>query len=84
MDTKGTSWRGISQIQIEIENIVLFDLQLATNDIHQELAFFQFVGDDTKNRQHIFLLAEFYAIVYLTIEVDSQITDLEQGALYMQ
>ena len=38
----------------------------------------------SEQRQHILLLAELYAIVYLTVEVNGKIAYLQQGALDMQ
>ena len=74
---------GIVEIEVEIENVCILYAQFLGDEIDKEITPFEFAAYNTENRQHILLTAESHTIVYLTIEVDSQITDLEQGALYM-
>ena len=84
MNAEGAGWSGISQIEIEVEDIFFLDIQFAGNHVHQQITLFQFIVDDAEDREHILLLAQLHAIVHLTVEVDSKIADLQQWALYMK
>ena len=84
MHTEGTGRSSISQIEVEVENIFFLDIQFACNYIHQEISLLQFIIDDTQDRENILLLAQFYTIIHLTVEVDGKIADLQQWALDMK
>ena len=84
MYTEGAGRSGISQIEIEVEDIFFLDIQFAGNHVHQQITLFQFIVDDAEDREHILLLAQLHAIVHLAVEVDSEIADLQQWALDME
>ncbi len=81
MHTEGAGWSGISQIEVEVENILFLDIQFAGYYIHQEVSLLQFIIDDAKDRENILLLAQLHTIIHLTVEVDGKIADLQQWAL---
>ena len=84
MYTEGAGWSGISQIEIEIKNILFLDIQFVGYHIHQEVTLLQFIIDDAEDRKYILLLAQLHTIIHLAVEVDSEIADLQQWALHMK
>ena len=82
--TEGAGRSGISQIEIEVEDIFFLDIQFAGNHVHQQITLFQFIVDDAEDREHILLLTQLHAIVHLAVEVDSEIADLQQRSLDME
>ena len=81
----------VCKVKVEVENV--FSAEIATccvavqflkNYISQEIAGFELACNLSEQRQHIFLLAESYAVVHLTVEVDSKIAYLQEWALDVQ
>ena len=72
--------RGIGQVEVEVEDVLLLHLQLLTNQVDEQLALLQLILDDSEYRQHVLLFAQLHAIVHLAIEVDGQVADLQQWA----
>ena len=77
MHTESTGWCGIGQIKVKVEDVLLFDSQFSADDVHQQITAFQLACDYSQYRQHVLLLAQLHAIVYLTVEVDGKIADLQ-------
>ena len=80
MHAKGAGGCGVGEVEVEVENVVALHLallvQLLQDDIHQQVAFLQLIGDLSEQGQHILLSAQFHAIVDLSVEVDGEVTDL--------
>ncbi len=84
MNAESAGWSGIGKVEVEVEDVLLLHLQLLANQVQEQVAFLQLILDDAKNGQHVLLLAKLHAIVYLTVEVDGEVADLQQGAANMQ
>ena len=76
MSAEGAGRRGVGQIEVEVENVVLPDVQFAADDVQQQVAPFQFVSHDAENGQHVLLPAQLHPVVHLPVEVDGQVADL--------
>ena len=88
MRAKGAGRSGISQIEVEVENVLashgLLFVQFLEDDVHQQVAFLQLVVDDSQDRKHIFLSAQLHPVVHLSVEVNGQVAYLQQWALHVQ
>ena len=72
-----TSWCGIVEIEVEIEDVRTLNSKFLGDEIDKEIAPFEFAVYDAENREHILLAAESHTIVYLTVEVDCKVRDDE-------
>ena len=84
MNAESAGWSGIGKVEVEVENVLLFDLQLFANQVDEQVAFLQFIVDDAEDGQHVFLLAQLHAIVHLTVKVDGQVADLQKRTANMK
>ena len=82
--TKRAGWGGVGQIQVEVEYLLGLDAEFAADDIHEQISLFEFIVDNAQDGEHIPLLAELDAIVYLTVEMDGEVADLQQRTFYVQ
>ena len=77
---KGAGGCGVGEVEVEVENVVALHLallvQLLQDDVHQQVALLQLIGDLSEQGQHILLSAQFHAVVDLSVEVDGEVTDL--------
>ena len=84
MNAESAGWCGVSKVEVKVEDVLLLHLQLLANQASEQVAFLQLILDDAEDGQHILLLAQLHAIVHLTVEVDGEVADLQQGTADMQ
>ena len=77
MHTKCASWCCIKKIKVKIQHIHWFTTDFIAYKIHQHITFLQLILNNPQDGQHIFLLGQFYTIIYLTIEMNGQVADLQ-------
>ena len=70
--------------EVKVKDIAHGNTQLLSNHLQQKIISLEFIVDDTNHGQHIGLLAQFITLVHLTVEVDSQVRNQEQGLLYLE
>ena len=83
VETYGTGWCGIIEVEVEIQNILLLHIQFFAYEIQQHTAF-KLLVYDAYNGQHILLFAQFHTIVDLTVEMYGKIGDYQQRTLNVQ
>ena len=75
---EGAGWGGVVEIEVEVEDLRLLHLQFVGDEAHEQVVLFQFVGNDAEQGLHVFLFAQFHAVVHLAVEVDGEVGDLEE------
>ena len=85
MNAEGASWRCVSEVEVEVENVLTAHgallTQLFEDDVEEQIAGFELACNLSQERQHVLLSAQLNAIVDLTVEVDGEVADLQQRSL---
>ena len=75
---------GVVEVEVEVQDIFPLRAQFLSNQVEQDVGLLHLVCDVTQDGQHIFLLAQLHAVVHLTVEVDGQIGNHQNGATDVQ
>ena len=84
VNAEGAGRRCVGQVEVEVEDVFLSYLQFIANQVDKEVSLLQFVVDDAEDGEHVLLLAELNAVVHLSVEVDGEVADLQEGPPDMQ